>query len=235
MTIYEYMAGSPQLKRMLSELPRHMLDTISIREYAPGEAVMQHCEENADTYIVLKGVCCATCNLINGERSWFRKKTVGDVFGLLGALSHEYDFSSTIFAKTECTLARIPCATVKQCFGRYPVFTQELAGKVINRLNHNLWTLSECNSYPPYAGLVSYLIYAYEFYAKSYAADYEGPVRIHETQAEIAHYVCINVRTLQRVLPLVREEGLVDIRSNRIYIDRAQYERLKQRKAEYFH
>jgi len=234
MTIHDYMKKQNSLNTMLSELPQELLDTITCREYAAGETVMQHCEENTDTFIVLTGVCCATCNLINGERSWFRKKTVGDVFGLLGALRQEYTFSSTIFAKTKSVLARIPCSTVQQCFGVYPVFTRELTLKVVNRLNHELWRLSECNSYPPYAGLVSYLIYAYEFYAKSYPDDYEGPVRIIETQAEIAHYVCINVRTLQRVLPTIRDEGLIEIRSNRIYISREHYEKLKRRKDEYF-
>lgn len=234
MTIKDCMEKYSFLRDILSELTPEELETVSIRSYAAGEAVLQRCEENADTFIVLSGVCCATCNLINGERGWFRKKTVGDVFGLLGALRQEHDFSSTIFAKTPCVLARIPCTTVKQCFGVYPQFTREITLKVANRLNNALWQLSECNSYTPYAGLVTYLIYAYEFYLRDKPEGYRGAVLIPETQAEIAHFVCINVRTLQRVLPDIRNEGLITVRSNRIYIDPRQYERLKTRKAEYF-
>ena len=234
MNIRDCMRQWPELSGILRELPEELLDSITVREYSAGETVLQRCEDNADTFIVLSGVCCATCNFINGERSWFRKKTVGDVFGLMGALEGERSFSSTIFAKTAACLARIPVETVKQCFGVYPVFTRELSSRVINRLNKALWQLSECNSYTPYAGLVSYLIYAYEFYVRSCPPGHEGAVRIPETQAEIAHYVCINVRTLQRVLPLIRDEGLVEMRSGHIHINRRQYEALKQRKAEHF-
>lgn len=222
------------MAKMLGELPGELLDTIAVRTYNAGENIIFRCEENLDTYIVLEGVCCSTCNFISGERSWFRKKTVGDVFGLLGSMEKEYAFSATIFAKTKCVLARIPNATMRQCFGHYPAFTREITQKVVNRLNHELWRMTECNSYQPYAGIVTYLIYAYEFYARSYPEGYRGPVKIIEKQTEIAHYVCINVRTLQRVLPIIRDEGLIDIRSNRIYITREHYERLKERKNEYF-
>lgn len=224
----------PYLAKMLHELPDELLSTIAIRTYKTGENIIPRCEENKDTYIVLEGVCCSTCNFINGERSWFRKKTVGDVFGLLGSMKQEYAFSATIFAKTRCVLARIPKATMQRCFGHYPAFTVEITQKVVNRLNFELWRMTECNSYQPYAGVITYLIYAYEFYVRSYPEGYEGAVRIIEKQTEIAHYVCVNVRTLQRVLPTIRDEGLIDIRSNRIYITREHYERLKKRKSEYF-
>lgn len=105
----------------------------------------------------------------------------------------------------------------------------------INRLNFELWRISECNAYPPYAGTITYLIYAYEFYVRTCSPGFQGPVKIIEKRQEIAHYIGITVRTLQRILPIIREEGLIEIRRESIYIDREHYERLKQRKSEYFH
>ena len=232
--IQDYMKNTPFLVGILGELPEELLNTISIRSYEAGETVIPRCEECKDSYIVLEGVCCSTSNFINGERGWFRKKTVGDVFGLLGILEHEYPFRATIFAKTKCVMARIPHDTMLRCFGVYPAFTKEIAKKVVNRLNHEMWRVTECNSYPPYIGVVTYLIYAYEFYSQSYPEGYEGPVKIIEKQTEIAHYVCMNVRTLQRILPVIRDEGLISMRSNGIYITREHYEKLKNRKNDFF-
>lgn len=88
---------------------------------------------------------------------------------------------------------------------------------------------------PAYAGTITYLIYAYEFYVRTYSPGFQGPVKIIEKPQEIAHYIGITVRTLQRILPIIREEGLIEIRRESIYIDQEHYERLKQRKSEYFH
>ena len=44
----------------------------------------------------------------------------------------------------------------------------------------------------------------------------------------------MNVRTLQRILPVIRDEGLISMRSNRIYITREHYEKLKNRKNDFF-
>ncbi len=235
MKIRDYMEKRPYLAKLLEELPDELIDTITVRTYEAGESIIQRCEENTDIYIVLDGVCCSTCNFISGERSWFRKKTVGDVFGLLGVMEKEYSFSATIFAKTRCVLARIPNAVMRQSFGRYPAFTLGVTQKVVNRLNHELWRMIECNSYPTaYIGVITYLIYAYEFYVRGCPEGYRGPVKIIETQEEIAHYMCMNVRTLQRVLPVIRGEGLIDIRSNGIYISWENYGKLKKRKSDYF-
>ena len=77
--IRDYMKKASYLQDMLRELPDELLDTIIIRTYSAGEYIMKRCEENRDTYIVLSGVCCSTCNFISGERDWFRKKTASDV------------------------------------------------------------------------------------------------------------------------------------------------------------
>ena len=198
----------PRVAELLSELPDELLDTILIRHYKADDIIISHCEHNTDTYLILSGVCCSTCNFISGERVWYRRATVDDVFGVLGMFEQHHSFSATIFAKTNATLAMIPAATMQQCFARYPRFTQEISQRAINRLNFELWRISECNAYP---------------------------VKIIEKRQEIAHYIGITVRTLQRILPIIREEGLIEIRRESIYIDREHYERLKQRKSEYFH
>lgn len=234
MGIQEYMNNSPLLMEILGELPKELHSTISIRTYKAGETVVASCEDSKDSYIVLEGVCCSTNNYVSGERSWFRKKTVGDVFGLLGMLEYENTFSASIFAKSRCVIARIPCDTMNRCFGIYPVFTREMTRRVVDRLNYELWKVRECSLYPPDVGLITYLIYAYDFYIRSYPQGYTGPVRILEKQTEIASYLCVNVRTLQRILPQVRDENLASIRGTRISVSRDQYEKLVKKKSEYF-
>ena len=70
----EYMQRAPYLAEILRELPQELVQTILIRTYCAGDVIVQRCEEGMDVYIVLEGVCCATCNFVNGERSWFRKR-----------------------------------------------------------------------------------------------------------------------------------------------------------------
>ncbi|MBU5626142.1 Crp/Fnr family transcriptional regulator [Oscillibacter sp. MSJ-2] len=240
MEIREYMDRDPSIAAILHELPEELLSTIRIRRYQPGDVVIQRCEdpESTATYIILEGVCCSTCNFKNGEQVWFRKATVHDVFGLYGNFKsrHTYcDFSATIFAKTPSVLAMIPQSTVRLCFSRYVDFTNELTGRTLARLNDGLWRLSECNNYPPYAGVITYLIYAYEFYRRCYPLDYDGAVKIPEKRTEIANFMCINVRTLQRILPQLKAEDLILIQSGSIYIDPPRYEALKERQEQCFY
>lgn len=191
--IRSYMKRKPDLADMLGKLPENVLDSI-IRTYRPGEVIIRRCEGGCDTFYILQGVCCSTCNFVSGGRIWFRKATVGDVFGLCASFHGVPDdsFSATVLAKFNTVLAVFPQALVHESFRKYPLFAEKITGSVLKRLNNQLWHLSECNFYPALIGIITYFIYAYEFYLRTYSAGYTGPVKIPEKRQEIAQFMGMN-------------------------------------------
>ncbi len=236
MDIRSYMKYNPKLADLLSCLPEHVVDTIPVRTYRPGEIIIRWGEGACDTFYIIRGVCCSTCNFVSGDKVWYRKATVGDIFGLNGVLNtSKYEMKSgEILTKTKVVLAVFSQELVHESFRKYPLFAEKITGSILRRLNDETWRQSECSFYPAYMGIITYLIFAYEFYLRTYSAGYTGSVKILEQRKEIAEFMGMNVRTLQRYLPVIVKEGLVKMHSKYIYIDAAHYEALKKRKMEYF-
>lgn len=224
----------PWLKEILHEFSREQLAQIKLRRFKPNDMMLEHCGTNYYTFILLSGVCCTCQNLENGVRFVLRKATVGDVVGFAGIYHETLETPAQIVARTSVTAAVLPQPLVQECFGKYPDFSMQISQRVIKRLQSLVNLFSECNNYPSYLGLVTYLEYNYRFYAKSYPAHYDGQVRIVESQKNIADFLGVDIRSVQRLLARMKEEGLVSVSSRNLYIDQAQHRALQELRCNWF-
>lgn len=228
MDINDAMIRYPWLKDILHELPEEMLELIKIKTYKTQDVIIEHCEESYYTYIILEGICCSSQDMKNGTRFILRKATVGDVVGFMNVYGKNRDFSAQILARTKVIAARLPRTLMQACFGTYPDFSTTMSYRVIDRLQSFLSLISECNNYPSYLSLITYLEYNYLFYLRSYPDQFTGPVRIMESRQNISDFLGIDVRSVQRLLARIKEEQLVTIPSRSIYINQAQYQALRK-------
>ncbi len=234
MEIREYLAGDSQLQKILHELPDDMLEKIKIRQLKSGETVIDHCEDNYYTYIILKGVCCTLNTFGSGKRIILQMSTVYDVIGFTGIFETRNQFQASIFAKTPATLAVLPRPVVLYCFGRYQDFSTEITSCIMRRLHSMIQLLSECNNYPLMPGLITYLIHAYRFYLRQYPSDFNGEIKVLESRQEIADFLGVDVRSIHRIVPRLAKTGQVQIRAGHIYIDRENYMALLKAQSDWF-
>lgn len=234
MKIGDAMERFSWLKEILHELPPELLEQIQIQHFKPNSTIVEHCESNYYTIIILEGVCCTCQNTENGTQFVLRKATVGDVVGFAGIYQDRPAFSACILARTQVTAAILPRPLVLECLGKYPSFSIHISRRVILCLQSMVNLLSECNNYPSYLGLATYLEYNYLFYAKLYPENYSGKIQVMESRKNIADFLGVDVRSVQRLLGRMKKEGFVSTSSRNIYIEKRQYEMLQKLRYDWF-
>lgn len=224
MGIETYMKQIPELMKLLEELPPEALDRIQVRDYQVNDYLIRSgCYEN-NIYIILQGVCDIARPNDTGVMISNYKISNMDVTGLSELYqplpAKRY---ASVIAKTPVTAAVIPSDILMTCFGKYQYFTVQLNLLVINRLHRSIGLFAECNNYPLYESVVTYLIYAYHFYKRQYALDYYGLVKINESRQEMADTIGVDVRSINRVIEKLKTEDYVKIIRGKIHIDKTRF------------
>lgn len=233
MTLLDAFIVYPWLKDILKELSSDVLNRVIYRKYAQNEIIINECLENTTVFIILSGVTGTEQTTETGSQLVTRKAASGDVIGLSGALSGEPEFSSRIFAKTTVEAVLIPLDLARDSFGKYPHLAAEMTRRVINRLHGLIDLISHCNNYPSYYALIYFLIVEYRIYSRSFPPEFGDPVEIIERRADIASFLGVNYRSLQRCITKLKHQGLLTVRSKKLYIDRKQYNNLRITLEEY--
>lgn len=221
MRIETYMKQIPALKRLLEELPPEVLARIQVRNYQVNDYLIRSGDYENNIYVILQGVCDAARPNDTGVMITNYKISNMDVVGL----SELYQPPPTkryasVIAKTPVTAAVIPSDILMACFGKYQNFTVQLNLLVINRLHQAIGLFAECNNYPLFESVVTYLIYAYHFYKRQYASDYYGLVKINDSRQEMADTIGVDVRSINRVIEKLKAEEYLKVIRGKIHIDK---------------
>ena len=151
------------------------------------------------------------------ESSGFSIIIIGDYEPFAGLT----EFQNTIHAVTDCEALKIPTAGYmrwmrqdsRALFMRARIFAQTLAQEISSERKYLLLNGKD--------RLVLYLTQAYGKWEGT------GEYVLQKTQAQLAQRIGMNVRTVQRSIRKLEEEGFLSCRGSKLCISQEQYEKLK--------
>ena len=91
--------------------------------------------------------------------------------------------------------------------------------------DHNI--LMNCLNYEPFTAFVYYLCYLYDVYLFScYEHGFAGYVKIHDTREDLCYYSKKDIRTINRYIKQLSDDGYITLIKGKIHINQQQYRKL---------
>lgn len=228
----DYIKSVDDYQKLFGALLEEDKNKMSVAQFASGIEII-HENTRADyVYFIVNGICGIFKELENGENFCYYKISKGDVIGLSEVLEENALRYARIISLTDVTAMKIRKDDLTEWMVRYPRFYNQLVGGIIRRLHETLSKHVECKKYDAKTNVVSYLIYSYELYKRSYESDYEGYVKINETREMISDFIGMSRRSVNHAIEILKNDSLIRIEHGKIFVSSAQYEALVTYKSE---
>lgn len=227
------------LFEVLKEIPKSEIENnIEIIKYNKGDIIIEKERHGNELFIILEGVCNVIRQFETGISVIFYRVTNYDVIGfneLIG--EHSRMREANVIAQTNVVVVCIERNTFLKWCSSYPTFSISICSRIIARLHETIKLFAECNSYPIYLSVVSYLLFAYAFYLRQNIFSTGDnsivkTVKINETRREMAELIGVDVRSINRVIESLKNSEVITIIKGKINIDKCQYEKLMNIKYE---
>lgn len=178
-----------------------------------------------DLFYIVSGVCINDLLVqLGGNFFLARKIQPGEFIGLQEIISLTPRRRETsVIAKTPVTALRIPGKDLLRWQVDQPGFYNYVVSSVLDtHFDHRALNVNCASKDTTKAGCY-YLLYLYQAYLKGcHPPGYEGPVKIWDTRQEIAQALSRDVRSVDRMLKDLREEGVITVDTGKIFIDNKQ-------------
>ncbi len=211
------------LNDFFENCPDDLVHTIQYERIPRGQRIMQAGMDCGYVWGIIKGEISVTDIQMLGnvysfvESSGFSIIIIGDYEPFAGLT----EFQNTIHAVTDCEALKIPTAGYmrwmrqdsRALFMRARIFAQTLAQEISSERKYLLLNGKD--------RLVLYLTQAYGKWEGT------GEYVLQKTQAQLAQRIGMNVRTVQRSIRKLEEEGFLSCRGSKLCISQEQYEKLK--------
>lgn len=210
------------LKRLFKNCPDYVVEHMRYLKIPRDYTLIQAGTACESVYILLRGQLSGLDFQMLGNVYIFTGFAETEVVGDYEVFGDFREYRISVRSITECELLAIPA----------PVYLRWMKGDIealfmrTQRLMHTLTEqTSEERKYHFLSckeRLILYLVEAYE-----QTPDQEF-CKIKKTQSELAGRVGFTVRTVQRTMQSLEQEGLITIDRGKICIDQVQYEKLKE-------
>lgn len=230
MNINNYIKCHPYLTQLFEEIPEDERENMAIRQYTPNQVIIEKGSSCESLFIILNGVCDVMNELETGVTVCNYKLSQWDVTGFSEIISDVHARIATVTARTPVLVLTIPKGSLLAWFGTYPHFTKQLTFTVLNKLHVSLKVSAECKSYPLRINMISFLIHSYDLYRRNYIEHYTGSIKFLESRQLLSQFLGVDVRSVNRIIESLKNEGLISIVRGKIHISTAQYEALVEAK-----
>ncbi|MCX7710176.1 MAG: Crp/Fnr family transcriptional regulator [Clostridia bacterium] len=221
MKLEELINEQPKLKEILSGMPWEISSRCVLKKFRAGSAIIKKDDTVKYVYLLVKGELRVINEFENGNIYIFGRNLPMSFNGELEALSGEKQYAITLEAVTDCVAI---CISIDD-FNKWMemdhsallIVSKELAKKMYPTSSENGNILFR----PGLVKVQSYLV--------KYSNDKikEGETfQISRNRQQIADEIGISVKTVNRCIKKLKDEGLLSIKKGKVYISKNQHLKL---------
>lgn len=216
----EYPAVEPYLRNM----PKRLESRFTVRRYPPGRIIHQK-----QTRLDYFGIVCGGDHRVinefeNGNVYMIEKNEPVDFIGEVTILAGMEETSVTIESLTECTVMMFSRADFEYWISVDLNFLRMVAGKVAFKLYRSSYNRGARLFYPPNFLVLDYILK----HAEAARVASKGQVTIPKTRQQMSEELGMTVKTINRAVARLKEEGVISICKGKIAMSSEQYEKGKR-------
>lgn len=221
MTLEELVKKYPKVEPYIRDMPDDIRMRCTIRTFPPGYIIHQK-QFQLDCFgIVCSGNHRCINEFENGNIFMIEKNEPIDFIGEVTILAGMEETSVTIQTLTACTVLMISRKDFERWIEQDIRFLRLVAQKVAYKLYRSSYNRGARLFYPPSFLMLDYLLkYGHECGIK------EGrSMTVKKTRQELCEELGMTVKTINRTIARLKEDGLVSICKGKMVVDYEQYER----------
>ena len=210
-----------KLEYMLDHIPENIRQHTTKRTFQPGDVVVRKGEKADHVYLLTAGKLRVSNEFESGQRYTFASLEVPDLMGDLEVLAGQEHFAATNEAITECQMLSMSAET----FMQWMRTDNDFAVAVAQLLASKMYPTSN------EAGRVKFQPSQerFEEYLAKRLGDIETDLFIlHTSRQQIADDIGTSVKTVNRCVTRMRDEGGLSLLHGKITLNREQQERLRE-------
>ena len=210
-----------KLEYMLDHIPENIRQHTTKRTFQPGAVVVRKGERADHIYLLTAGTLRVSNEFESGQRYTFASLEVPDLMGDLEVLAGQEHFAATNEAITECQMLSMSAET----FMQWMRTDNDFAVAVAQLLASKMYPTSN------EAGRVKFQPSQerFEEYLAKRLGDIETDLFIlHTSRQQIADDIGTSVKTVNRCVTKMRDEGGLSLLHGKITLNREQQERLRK-------
>ncbi len=221
MIIDELIEGSPLFQKLSSKLPPDIKARCSIKRLGPGGIVVKKKDSSKYVYLLVEGELKVVNESENGNIFAYDSILPLSFVGELEVFADEVEYAVTIESIAECTLIQISVNDFIRWLEHDPALLMLVAKGLAKKM------------YPTSSEVVNIMfqpsINKVEYYIAKYCNDKiknADLVKLEKKRQQMADEIGSSIKSVNRSIKKLKEEGLVTIKKGKIYVNRSQHEGL---------
>lgn len=224
MTFDEVLEKVPKLKDYLKNMPKELKNKFVVKVHPPGTIIHDQNTELNVFGIVASGEHRVINLFDNGNIFMIEKNEPIDFIGEVTILAGMPKTSVTIETITESIIMYIPRKDFEEWIKKDIHFLTLVSQKVALKLYRSSSNRGAKLFYPPHFLLLDYLLQ----FAQKEKIQKDQTIIIKKTREELYEEIGVSVKTINRTIPKLKEDGVISIVKGKISMSHEQYKLAKK-------
>lgn len=224
MTFDEVLEKVPKLKDYLKNMPKELKNKFVVKVHPPGTIIHDQNTELNVFGIVASGEHRVINLFDNGNIFMIEKNEPIDFIGEVTILAGMPKTSVTIETITESIIMYIPRKDFEEWIKKDIHFLTLVSQKVALKLYRSSSNRGAKLFYPPHFLLLDYLLQ----FAQKEKIQKDQTIIIKKTREELYEEIGVSVKTINRTIPKLKEDGVISIVKGKISMSYEQYKLAKK-------
>ena len=223
MNFDELYENYPQLRSFLLDIPQGIKARCAVKRLCAGTTVVKRKDRLKYVYVLVDGEIKVVSEFENGSIYAFASIFPLSFIGELEVLSEEKEYAVTIEAMTECLIIQINAVD----FAGWIEADAGVLLQVARGLAKKMYPTSSEMGNIMFQSSKSKVEYYLAKYCNQKIKDSEL-LKVEKNRQEIADEIGSSIKTVNRNIKKLKEEGLVSVKKGKIFVSKAQHQRLME-------